>query len=101
MPFGRRYHAGNSLLAPRRNPTASKHRRSNFVTGYRQPGRARFVAWPVAGILRLQHHLDKVRNEYRRGPEKQGTWRSSFLRAHYYFILVRFFGDVPLTLKPG
>jgi len=23
-----------------------------------------------------------------------------FLRAHYYFILVRFFGDVPLTLKP-
>jgi hypothetical protein len=23
-----------------------------------------------------------------------------FLRAHYYFILVRFFGDIPLVLKP-
>lgn len=28
-------------------------------------------------------------------------FRSSlFLRAHYYFILVRFFGDVPLVTEP-
>ena len=74
---------------------------ANFVTASDNQGVLDLWRGPWPGILRSNIILQKV-------PEmtiietvkNRVLGEAYFLRAHYYFILVRFFGDVPLTLKP-
>jgi len=57
-------------------------------------------SWP--GILRCNIILQKVpgMTSISASLKNRVLGEAYFLRAHYYFILVQFFGDVPLVLQP-
>lgn len=74
---------------------------ANFVTATDNQGVLDLWRGPWPGILRCNIILDKVPGmNIDEGLKNRVLGEAHFLRAHYYFILVRFFGDVPLTLKP-
>lgn len=74
---------------------------ANFVTASDNQGVLDLWRGPWPGILRCNIILQKVPGMAISETLKNRTLGEAyFLRAHYYFILVRFFGDVPLTLKP-
>lgn len=74
---------------------------ANFVTASDNQGVLDLWRGPWPGILRCNIILDKVPGmNIDEGIKNRVLGEAHFLRAHYYFILVRFFGDVPLTLKP-
>lgn len=54
------------------------------------------------GILRANLAIDEIQKMegISESLKNQLIGECCFLRAHYYFILVRFFGDVPLRTKP-
>jgi tetratricopeptide (TPR) repeat protein len=74
---------------------------ANFVTASDNQGVLDLWRGPWPGILRCNIILEKVPGmNISESLKNRVLGEAYFLRAHYYFILVRFFGDVPLTLKP-
>jgi len=74
---------------------------ANFVTASDNQGVLDLWRGPWPGILRSNIILQKVPGmNISESIKNRVLGEAYFLRAHYYFILVRFFGDVPLTLKP-
>jgi tetratricopeptide (TPR) repeat protein len=74
---------------------------ANFVTASDNQGVLDLWRGPWPGILRCNIILQKVPGmTISDNVKNRVLGEAYFLRAHYYFILVRFFGDVPLTLKP-
>ncbi len=74
---------------------------ANFVTASDNQGVLDLWRGPWPGILRCNIILNKVPGmDIAESLKNRVLGEAHFLRAHYYFILVRFFGDVPLTLKP-
>ena len=74
---------------------------SNFVTTSDNAGVLDLWRGPWPGILRANIAL-QVAPELSIDQEikDRSMGEAYFLRAHYYFILVRFFGDVPLIVEP-
>ena len=74
---------------------------ANFVTASDNQGVLDLWRGPWPGILRCNIILQNVPGmTISETVKNRVIGEAYFLRAHYYFILVRFFGDVPLTLKP-
>jgi len=74
---------------------------ANFITASDNQGVLDLWRGPWPGILRSNIILQKVPEmNISESLKNRVLGEAYFLRAHYYFILVRFFGDVPLTLKP-
>ena len=74
---------------------------ANFVTSTDNQGVLDMWRGPWPGILRCNIILQKVPDMTIGTTIKNRILGEAyFLRAHYYFILVQFFGDVPLVLKP-
>ena len=74
---------------------------ANFVTASDNQGVLDLWRGPWPGILRSNIILQKLPEmNISESIKNRILGEAYFLRAHYYFILVRFFGDVPLTLKP-
>ncbi|MFA9391492.1 MAG: RagB/SusD family nutrient uptake outer membrane protein [Prolixibacteraceae bacterium] len=73
----------------------------NFVTATDNPGVLDLWRGPAPGILRCNIILQKVPDiEMDENLKNRILGEAHFLRAHYYFILVRMFGDVPLITQP-
>ncbi len=74
---------------------------ANFVTTTDNPGVLDLFRGPFPGILRCNVVLQKVPAiDMDENLKNRILGEAHFLRAHYYFILVRYFGDVPLITEP-
>lgn len=74
---------------------------ANFVTATDNQGVLDMWRGPWPGILRCNIILQKVPGmSISENLKNRVLGEAYFLRAHYYFILVQFFGDVPLVLQP-
>ncbi|WP_319590199.1 RagB/SusD family nutrient uptake outer membrane protein [uncultured Draconibacterium sp.] len=74
---------------------------ANFVTTTDNPGVLDLFRGPYPGILRSNIVLEKIpAMDIDESLKNRILGEAHFLRAHYYFILVRFFGDVPLITEP-
>jgi starch-binding outer membrane protein, SusD/RagB family len=74
---------------------------ANFTTLPENAGVLDLWRGPFPGILRCNLVLDKVPAiDMDASLKNRVIGEAKFLRGHYYFILVRFFGDVPLILQP-
>lgn len=74
---------------------------ANFVTATDNPGVLDLFRGPSPGILRSNIVLQKVPEmEIDEGLKNRILGEAHFLRGLYYFILVRFFGDIPLITEP-
>ncbi|MGQ1889550.1 RagB/SusD family nutrient uptake outer membrane protein [Thermophagus sp. OGC60D27] len=74
---------------------------ANFVTTADNPGVLDLYRGPSPGILRCNTVIKNVPGmEIDETLKNRIVGEAKFLRAHYYFIMVRFFGDVPLILEP-
>lgn len=74
---------------------------SNFVTQADNAGVLDLYRGPAPGILQCNIVLQQVPAISMDAKIKQRILgEAEFLRGLYYFILVRYFGDVPLILKP-
>ena len=75
--------------------------KANFITTPENAGVLDLWRGPFPGILRSNIVLDKVPSiEMDPVLKNRVLGEAKFLRGHYYFILVRYFGDVPLILQP-
>ena len=74
---------------------------ANFVTSTDNQGVLDLWRGPWPGILRCNIVLQKVPvMNISSAMKNRILGEAYFLRAHYYFLLVQFFGDVPLVLLP-
>lgn len=74
---------------------------SNFITGPDNFAAIDLWRGPNPGILYCNTVIENVANmDIRQDIKDRSIGEAKFLRAHYYFILVQLFGDVPVTLKP-
>ncbi len=74
---------------------------ANFVTTTDNPGVLDLFRGPAPGILRSNTVIENVPGmNIDEDLKERIIGEAKFLRAHYYFIMVRFFGDVPLILEP-
>lgn len=74
---------------------------ANFVTSADNAGVLDLFRGPAPGILACNIVLERVPAIDMDEPLKNRILgEAHFLRGLYYFILVRFFGDVPLVLRP-
>ncbi|MCW3807505.1 RagB/SusD family nutrient uptake outer membrane protein [Plebeiibacterium marinum] len=74
---------------------------SNFVTATDNPGVLDLWRGPAPGILRANLVLQNVPGmSIDEDLKDRVLGEAHFLRGLYYFILVRYFGDVPLILEP-
>ena len=74
---------------------------ANFVTTTDNPGVLDLWRGPAPGILRCNLILQKVPDmNIDKDLKNRIIGEAKFLRGLYYFILVRFFGDVPLITVP-
>ncbi|NTW23796.1 MAG: RagB/SusD family nutrient uptake outer membrane protein [Lentimicrobium sp.] len=74
---------------------------ANFVTSTDNQGVLDLWRGPWPGILRCNIIFEKVPGmEISESLKNRILGEAFFLRAHYYYILVRYFGDVPLLLTP-
>ncbi len=74
---------------------------ANFVTTTDNAGVLDLFRGPAPGILRCNVVLQKVPDiDMDENLKNRILGEAHFLRAHYYFILVRYFGDVPLITEP-
>ncbi|UPQ79494.1 RagB/SusD family nutrient uptake outer membrane protein [Flavobacterium azooxidireducens] len=74
---------------------------SNFVTTTDNEGVLDLWRGPWPGILRANIVLAAAEGlTINENVKNRSMGEAYFLRAHYYFILVRFFGDVPLVTTP-
>lgn len=96
--------AGNSEVGA--NPASASDGietkdQSRFTTATDNAGVLDLYRGPAPGILYCNIVLDKVPSIEMDDVTKQRILgEAKFLRAYYYFILVRFFGDIPLILAP-
>lgn len=75
---------------------------ANFITSTDNQGVLDLWRGPWPGILRCNIILQKVSAmNIKETLKNRVLGEAYFLRANYYFILVRFFGDVPLLLEPS
>ncbi len=75
---------------------------ANFVTASDNAGVLDLWRGPWPGILMANMVIEVApKLEIDENIKNRSLGEAYFLRAHYYFILVRFFGDVPLITKPG
>ena len=74
---------------------------ANFVTATDNPGVLDLFRGPSPGILRANLVLENVAGmDIDENLKKRILGEAHFLRGFYYFLLVRFFGDVPLVTTP-
>ena len=74
---------------------------ANFITSTDNQGVLDMWRGPWPGILRCNIVIEKVQEmSINSSLKNRILGEAYFLRAHYYFILTQFFGDVPLVLKP-
>lgn len=74
---------------------------ANFVTTADNPGVLDLYRGPAPGILASNLVIKNVPGmSIQEDLQERIVGEARFLRAHYYFILVRYFGDVPLILEP-
>jgi len=74
---------------------------SNFVTATDNAAALDIWRGPAPGILRCNLVVENVPGmNIDQALKNRILGEARFLRAHYYFILVRLFGDVPLLTKP-
>ncbi len=74
---------------------------ANFVTNTDNAGVLDLWRGPWPGILMSNIVLDAApQMDIDEDIRKRSMGEAHFLRAHYYFILARFFGDVPLITEP-
>lgn len=74
---------------------------ANFVTSTDNQGVLDIWRGPWPGILRCNNVLKVAADlDIDQDIKERSMGEAYFLRAHYYFILVRFFGDVPLITEP-
>ena len=94
--------AGNSIVgAGGGSDGVETQDQANFVTASDNQGALDLWRGPWPGILRCNIILEKVPGMAIKDEIKNRVLGEAyFLRAQYYFILVRFFGDVPLVLTP-
>jgi hypothetical protein len=94
--------AGNSIVgAGGGTDGVETQDQANFVTSTDNQGVLDMWRGPWPGILRCNIVLEKVPDMTISDAVKNRVLGEAyFLRAHYYYILVQFFGDVPLVLKP-
>lgn len=94
--------AGNSIVgADGGTDGIETQDEANFVTATDNQGVLDMWRGPWPGILRSNIVLEKVPGmTISENLKNRILGEAYFLRAHYYFILVQFFGDVPLVLKP-
>jgi hypothetical protein len=75
---------------------------SNFVTATDNAGVLDLWRGPWPGILMANKVIDVAPQlDIDEDIKNRSLGEAYFLRAHYYFILVRFFGDIPLITEPG
>lgn len=73
----------------------------NFVTATDNPGVLDLYRGPAPGILRANLVLEHVpQMDIDAALKDRILGEAYFLRGFYYFVLTRFFGDVPLILQP-
>ncbi len=94
--------AGNSIVgAGGGSDGIETTNEANFVTTPDNPGVLDLWRGPWPGILRTNIILEKVPGmNINEKLKNRILGEAHFLRGLYYFILVRFFGGVPLILKP-
>ena len=94
--------AGNSIVGAGGGDDGRETQdQANFVTSTDNPGVLDLFRGPAPGILRANTVLKNVSGmDIDENLKNRILGEAKFLRAHYYFILVRFFGDVPLILEP-
>jgi len=94
--------AGNSIVGAGGGSDGQETQdNANFVTATDNQGVLDLWRGPWPGILRTNIILENVPDmEISDAVKNRVLGEAYFLRAHYYFILVRFFGDVPLVLAP-
>jgi len=94
--------AGNSIVgAGGGTDGVETQDEANFVTSTDNQGVLDMWRGPWPGILRCNIVLQKVPDmTISNSLKNRVLGEAYFLRAHYYFILVQFFGDVPLVLQP-
>lgn len=94
--------AGNSIVGAGGGTDGIETQdQANFVTATDNQGVLDLWRGPWPGILRSNIVLDKVpAMAISETVKNRVLGEAHFLRAHYYFILVRFFGDVPLVTSP-
>ena len=94
--------AGNSIVGAGGGDDGRETQdQANFVTSSDNPGVLDLYRGPYPGILRANMVLQKVpAMDIDENLKKRIIGEAKFLRGHYYFILARFFGDVPLILEP-
>ena len=94
--------AGNSIVgAGGGSDGIETTNEANFVTTPDNPGVLDLWRGPWPGILRTNIILEKVpAMDINEALKNRILGEAHFLRGFYYFILVRFFGGVPLIIKP-
>jgi len=94
--------AGNSIIgAGGGTDGVETQDEANFVTSTDNQGVLDMWRGPWPGILRCNIIFQKVPDmAISTSIKNRVLGEAYFLRAHYYFILVQFFGDVPLVLQP-
>jgi hypothetical protein len=94
--------AGNSIVGAGGGSDGQETQdQANFVTATDNQGVLDLWRGPWPGILRCNIILQKVPGmNISESVKNQVLGEAYFLRAHYYYILVRYFGDVPLVLEP-
>lgn len=74
---------------------------ANFVTSTDNAGVLDLWRGPWPGILMTNIVLDAAPNlDIDEDIRNRSMGEAHFLRAHYYFVLARFFGDIPLITEP-
>ena len=94
--------AGNSIVgAGGGSDGIETQDNSNFVTTTDKQGVLDIWRGPWPGILMSNMVLKVAPNlAIDENVKKRSMGEAYFLRAHYYFILVRYFGDLPLIITP-
>jgi hypothetical protein len=94
--------AGNSIVGAGGGSDGQETQdMANFVTATDNQGVLDLWRGPWPGILRCNLLLEQVPGlDISENIKNRSLGEAYFLRAHYYFILVRYFGDVPLVLVP-
>jgi hypothetical protein len=95
-------YAGNSVVgAGGGTDGIETQEEANFVTAPDNAGVLDLWRGPWPGILSCNLVLQKVPGiDFNATTRNRILGEAHFLRGLYYFILVRYFGDVPLILKP-
>lgn len=94
--------AGNSIVGAGGGSDGQETQdMANFVTATDNQGVLDLWRGPWPGILRCNLILQQVPElDINEDIKNRSLGEAYFLRAHYYFILVRYFGDVPMVLEP-